>query len=553
MPTIEISQKTLERLAGRKVAPDDFAVVKGNIDFQEGDKIKLELGDTNRPDLWSVEGVARSLRGYYGASKGVPKIRMKKSGKNIIVDSSIRTVRPFIAGFIAKQVNVTEGLLLDIIQMQEKICENYGRKRQKISIGVYDYNKIEFPVHYKAIKPNAMSFAPLEFDRAMTLQEILKEHPKGVEYGYILQKHKLCPIFIDSKEDVLSFPPIINSNYIGNVEPGIGNLFVEATGTDIKTVLIAANIFAYAMSDRGAQIESVGVAYPWKTRYGKKMETPMLFHQKIIFDKNKIHETLGISLSDNEIKRHLERMQYDAAVGKSITVCVAPYRNDVMHHMDVIEDIAISYGYGKFTGIPIGGYTQGRGSEMSAFTERCRRIMIGIGLQEIASPILSSRRSLLENMRHHCQLIEIDNVMSESFSAVRPWILPSLMACLGKNLHNDYPQKIFELGECCEKNSEVKTATKMAATTAGTQAGYEDISSMLDAFLSALGIRFRLEPEEHGSFINGRCARIAAGGKTIGVIGEIHPEVLNNWGIETPAAAFEVDIGEILEMVSKGC
>ncbi|MBI5060867.1 MAG: phenylalanine--tRNA ligase subunit beta [Candidatus Aenigmarchaeota archaeon] len=467
MPTIEISQKTLERLVGRKVGIDDYQVVKGSLEMQEGDKIKLEIGDSNRPDLWSVEGVARVLRGYHGLSKGIPHMKMKKSGKKIIVNSNIKPVRPFIAGFIVKNVNVTEELLLDIIQLQEKICDNYGRKRQRVSIGVYDYNKIEFPVYYKAIDPDKMSFTPLEFEKAMTLSQILEEHPKGIQYGYVLKDHKLYPIFVDSKDDVLSFPPIINSNYIGKVEPGSNNLFMEVTGTDMKTVLIATNIFAYAMSDRGAEIESVSVAYPWKTRYGKVIETPYIFKEKVSFSKARISEMLGISLADGEVKKLLEKMQYNASVGKNVTVEVAPYRNDVMHYVDIIEDIAIAYGYGKFSSLGMCGYTPGKLSQFTEFMEKCRLVMIGLGFQEIASPLLTSKIAL-DNMRCHSSLVEIDNVMSESYSVVRPFVMPSLMSCLSKNMHNDYPQRIFELGECAQKNGEIKTTTRMAVCMADT-------------------------------------------------------------------------------------
>ena len=321
MPTIEISQKTLEKLVGRKVNYADFEAVKGSVDSQEGDRIKLEIGDTNRPDLWSVEGVARVLRGYYGLQKGIPKMKLKPSTKKIIVNANIRKIRPFIAGVIAKKLKIDEDLLLDMIQLQEKVCENYGKKRHKISIGIYDYDKIEFPVHYKAIRPDGIKFTPLEFNKSMTLAEILEEHPKGLQYGYIVKAHKLYPIFIDSKEDVLSFPPIINSNYLGRVVPGMQNIFTEITGTDMKTVLIATNILAQALYDRGASLESVVVEYPWKTVHGGKFSTPLLFREKITFDKSKIESVLGLKLVNKDIKTLLEKMQYNVlSIKDSVTV-----------------------------------------------------------------------------------------------------------------------------------------------------------------------------------------------------------------------------------------
>ncbi len=556
MPTIEINMKILEKLAGKKVTEGDLEVVKGELEIVQGDKAKIEIGDTNRPDLWCVEGVARVLKGYYGKSKGLPKLNAKNSGKKIIVDAKLAKIRPFIAGFIAKDIKIDEELLLDMIQLQDKLAENYGKKRKKISIGIYNYDRIKFPVNYKAVDPEKLSFAPLDFEKTVNLSEILKEHPKGIEYGYILHDHKLYPVFVDANDDVLSFPPIINSNYIGKVEPGSQNLFIEVTGTDHKAVLIAANIFAYSLQDRGAKIESVISEYPWKTNFGKSVQAPYDFLQKITFDKGQVKNALGLSLKDTELIAILQKMQYDTTISKDkITVSIPPYRNDIMHSTDVIEDIGMCYGYENLGELPIGSFTVGKLREESLFSERSKRIMVGLGFQEIMSAILSNKQNLCNKMLLDEDPIEIDNIMSENYSTVRNFLLPSILQCFVKNMHTEYPQKIFEFGEVVIRDESsldnTRTLNKICSGISDVSIGYEQIASCLDGLLSSLGLSYVLEKTENNSFINGRTARIIVDGKEVGIVGEIHPQVLNNWGLEKAVVAFELNADMLFHLSNK--
>ncbi|MBI4895581.1 MAG: phenylalanine--tRNA ligase subunit beta [Candidatus Aenigmarchaeota archaeon] len=555
MPTIEVNIKILEKLSGKKVTEGDLEVVKGELQVK-GNKAKIEIGDTNRPDLWCVEGVARVMRGYYGKTKGLPKMNAKNSGKKILVDTKLSKIRPFIAGFIAKDIKIDEELLLDLIQLQDKLAENYGKKRKKISVGIYNYDRIKFPVNYKAVDPTKLSFAPLDFEKTVNLQEILKEHPKGIEYGYILHEHKLYPIFVDAKDDVLSFPPIINSNYIGKVEPGSQNLFIEVTGTDHKAVLIAANIFAYSLQDRGSNIQSVVSEYPWKTKYGKSVQCPYDFKEQITFDKTQVENVLGIQLKDNELINILQRMQYDAKISKdTVTVNIPSYRNDIMHSTDVIEDIGMCYGYENLGESPIGSFTVGKLKDESLFSERSKRIMVGLGFQEIMSAILSNKQNLCKKMLLDEDTIEIDNIMSESYSAVRNWVLPSILQCLVKNMHTEYPQRIFEFGEVVIRDGNsldhTRTVNKLCAGISDISIGYEQMASYLDGLLSSFGLSYTLEKIDHNSFINGRTAKIIVDGREIGIVGEVHPQVLNNFGLEKAVVAFELDADALFHLSNK--
>src|SRR3990167_1501718 len=263
MPTIIFSLKDLQDLVQKKLPIEEVRELahycKGDFESydRETDEVKIDFGDTNLPYLWSSEGFARLIKGILGMQKGVPEIKLQKGDYQVIVDKSVAKIRPFIACFAAKGRKIDDYLLKQLVQLQEKFCETYGRRRQKVSIGLYSYKRVAFPVYYKAVEPLSIEFIPLEFKAKMNLKEILVEHPKGKDYAWILEGFEKYPILIDNKNEVLSFIPIINSNFTGKLEVGDEDIFFEATGTDEEAVNLASNIFAYALYERNFNIHSV--------------------------------------------------------------------------------------------------------------------------------------------------------------------------------------------------------------------------------------------------------------------------------------------------------
>jgi len=247
MPTITFSLVDLNNLIGKKITEEKlvelFDYAKAELERKEGDEITVKFNDTNQPYLWSVEGLAIFFRGVLGLEKGIPKIKIEKSNNKLFVDKSVKTVRPYISAFIAKGVKIDDYLLKQIIQLQEKLCDNYGQRRQKIAIGVYTSKKIEFPVNYKAVDPESVDFVPLDFKESLNLREIIEKHPKGKEYAWILKDEKRYPILLDSRKNILSFPPIINSAELGKIKIGDDEIFFEATGNDENAIRLATNIF----------------------------------------------------------------------------------------------------------------------------------------------------------------------------------------------------------------------------------------------------------------------------------------------------------------------
>lgn len=551
MPTITFSLTDLQKLVGKKFSVEELqdllSCAKAEIDNydKEKDEVTADFGDTNLPYLWSVEGVARLLKGILGKEKGLPKLKLNKSDYKVIVENSVTKIRPYIAAFVAKECKIDDYLLKQMIQLQEKLCENFGRRRKKIAIGVYRYSKIKFPVYYKAIYPNKVKFIPLEFKKEMDLKEILEEHPKGQEYAWILDGFDKYPILMDDSNNVLSFPPIINSNETGKLEINDQDLFFEVTGTDLDSVLVACNIFAQALNDRGFKIFSVDVKYP-----DKKITTPFMFEDSIKLNKDNIKKLVDLDLKDSEIKSLLEKQRYDYESGKVLIPC---YRKDILHENDVIEDILIAYGYNNIEELPLTSYTPGSTKKITYFIDKIREIMVGLGFQEVMSQILSNKNLLYNLMEiDDFGTIELQNPSSELYSCIRTWILPILIDIFSKNKHVEYPQNIFEQGlVTIKEDGKIIDNEKISVASIAEKADYTKIKQALDCLMKSIAVDYTIEELSHKSFIEGRVGKIIVQGKEIGLIGEINPKVIYNFNLEMPIIAFELNISGLFEAINK--
>ncbi|MDP2750464.1 MAG: phenylalanine--tRNA ligase subunit beta [Nanoarchaeota archaeon] len=551
MPTITFSFTDLQKLVGKKLDLDETKEImwkcKGEVEGydKDTDELKVDVADTNLPCMWSIEGVARTLKGALGIETGLPKIEIKKSKYELTVDKSVKDVRPYISAFVAKGHKVDDYLIKQIIQLQEKLCETYGKRRQKIAIGIYRYSKIKFPVHYKATEPESIKFTPLDFKKEMTQQETLEEHPKGKEYAWILEGKKKYPLLLDDNGGVLSFPPIINSNDTGKVEIGDSELMFECTGEDQESLLLATNIFAQAFFDRGFEIYSVKIKYPEKK---DEIETPLIEEEEIKLDLKKIKDIIGIDIKEEKVKELLGMARYGYSKG---IVKIPCYRKDVMHQVDVIEDIAIMHGYDNIETQPITCFTIGEQLPIIKTIDRCREIMVGLEYQEIFSPILTNKKTLFENMNTpEFNIVEIEKPMSDTYSVLRNWLIPILLEALSKNKHVEYPHKIFEQGlVVVNKKDGIKDYERIAAVSANHTADFTEAKQSVDLIMRMLGKEkeYHIEEVEHDSFIPGRVGRIVVGNTKVGYVGEIAPQVLTNLGIEMPVSGFEINLTEMTE------
>ncbi len=548
MPTITCSYHDLQSLIGKTIPEPALRELlhnaKAELDQVHGDELSISCGDTNLPYLWSVEGIARFLRLQLGIDAGVHEVKPEKQQFTVLVDSSVSSIRPYIACFVAKGPALTESLLVQLIQLQEKLSENFGRKRSKVSIGLYPFAKVQFPVVYKAVDPESVMFVPLEGRSEQTLTQILKTHPKGIQYRDILSRAKRYPVLMDAAKQVLSFAPIINSATTGKLEPGTTELFFDATGTDKASVELVAAIVAHALADREYHI------HPCSIKYGRQsLLCPELSSWKWRFDDAHIKHVLGISFAKQEIRTLLRKAGYDY---KPPFVFIPSYRRDILHDADIVEDIAIAYGYDKIESKELSSQTIGRPLEHMQFFANSRMTLAGLGFQECMNAMLSHKELLVEKMLIKDQgHVEIENPVSSLYDVVRSWLTPLLLEVLAKNKHISFPQRIFEQGLVVKNSGSIVQEVCVAGVLSHGSADYTSVRQDVEFLLKKIGISYTLAEEDQLWYIPGRSASIISNSVSCGVLGEINPEVLCKFGIEHPVSCFEISLTKILHTLQK--
>lgn len=559
MPVIEVLYSDLENLLNTELPRDReelntiLAYVKGEIERWDDDEISIEIKDGNRPDLWSVEGIARELRGALGLEEGLkPYTIHNSSGIKVSVNPDLRDIRPYIAASIVEGVQLTDDIIREFMHLQDKLDQTYGRRRKRASIGLYNYDLLTPPLQYTVAKPTEISFIPLGEVTQMDLETILRTHPKGIQYGHIINKYAHWPILMDSLNRVLSIPPIINSNDLGRITEGEHNIFVEVTGTVYRTVLNTLNLVTLSLADRGQNILSTTIEYTYPVEKQILLTTPTFPTSSLTLQLETINQVLGISLTRNEVVSLLNKARYGLTEVSSqeIKVIIPSYRIDVMHPYDIIEDIAIMYGYNNITPRWPKQITFGDISAKEHFLDLTREISIGLGFQEILSFTLTNKENLGQRMgMPDTTIVELVNPTSQRFTCLRNWLLPGLLEFLSHNTHIEYPQKIFEVGECVmlddTKVNHVSSHQKMGVVIAHSTANFTEIKSEAEAFFRNLGITPNLKVAQHPTFIKGRVGSLQSHEIEIGILGEIHPRILEVWGIETPVTGFELNLTQL--------
>lgn len=544
MPTININRKSFDKLVGKKV-PDEklkdrISYLGTDLEKVDDKEIEVEIFP-NRPDLLSLQGFARAFASFIGHKKGLAHFDVRDSGESVIIDKSVAKVRPYTACAIVKGIKYDDEKIKEVIQVQEKLHITYGRHRRKIAIGIYPFEKIKAPIRFLARKPNDIKFRPLEFPRELTGQQILSQHPAGREYGHLLEGCETYPIFIDANDQILSMPPIINSHTTGKISEKTTDVFIECSGFDFKALQKSINMIVTAMADMGGKVYSMSLKYPDKT-----VVTPNLKPTLMNFDLEYCNRWLGTNLTKKQAEDCLLRMGYGMEKGK---VLVPAYRADIIHQVDLVEDVAIAYGFDTFEALIPNVSTVGEERPFEVFKNKIANLLVGLGIMETATYHLTSPDQQCEYMNTKAPLVHLANSLSNEYTVLRAWIIPSLMEVLKNNKHNDYPQKVFCAGSIFKKKEDqemnVTEHERLAVCLCADTADYTEIRQVLDYLFRSLDLKYTIEDTEHSSFIAGRVGRVKVKDKGVAYIGEIHPQVLENWDLELPVAAFELNLTEL--------
>ncbi|PSP80849.1 phenylalanine--tRNA ligase subunit beta [Halobacteriales archaeon QS_1_68_20] len=601
MPTVTVDPDELRRLTGHEDKDDDrlksdlFALgleFEGETD--EGE-FELEFGP-DRLDRLSVEGIARSLRYQYGDDRGVYVPDTNDAEWTIEVEE-VPPQRPYVTGAVARAVNLDEDALDSLIQLQEKLHATMGRGRVKGAIGIHDLTMMKGEVlepgdesgdvetagskavRYTGIPVDGDRFVPLDSDEEMTPGEVLTDHPTGDDYADIVADYDSMPAIYD-EIGLFSFPPVINGRRT-EVSTESRDLFVEMTGTDQWTVDKMLNVVCYALDARGARIEDVEVSYPDRGIYadsdrvdpGVTVTRPDLSTKTKTVPHDRVETVLGIDLERDEVVDLLERSGLDAEVTEvgddvpasdasggssdssdgevTYEATIPPYRVDILHPLDVIDDVGRAYGFNDLEPRSPDISTVGGRHQRSRLEEAVRLQLVGQGFEDMLNFHLIGEADNYDRMRVSRgeavvgggEAATIKNPYSEDYAIVRTWALPSLLMVLENNTHRAYPQDLAEVGFAAEVDESENTGLAEWRTVAGalarTEASYEDARGHLQALARSFDVDLETPPTEHPTFIDGRAAEVVMDGESVGVVGEVHPEVLVEHDLEVPVAAFE--------------
>ncbi len=544
MPSIEFNKNDLMELIGEEMDDEllEEQLTEIGVEVEEIEDDKMEVETTSdRIDLLSVEGIARNLRSYLKKEKGLKKYGIMDEGLKFR-DKGVE-VRPEVVGAVVKDVELNTAAMKSLIQLQEKLHGTFGRDRKKVSIGVHDIENIKFPLEYRECGPEEISFVPLEKEEEMNLEEILEKHDKGKEYGHIIRDGEKWPIIVDSNEKVLSFPPIING-VTTEVDEETKDVFVDVTGTDRDAIEYALNVIVTTLAERNGEIHEIEIVKP----DGSTESYPDLSPNEFSIDLEYVVSTVGIDMDREDLEEYLNKMGHNVVFEKEdIVVKVPSYRADMLHQADLVEDVAMGYGYSNIEPELPNVSTIGEKDSLEEFTDVARELMVGLGYQEIMNPTIRNKKILREYMRSEKDdLIVIKEPVSEKYTEVRDTLLPQLLETLSKNTHNSYPQKIFEAADTIMKDEEkpyrASTDKKISTVHAGKNVGYSKILSELRGLVNGLGKEINVKETDKTFYIDGRCAEIEVDGEKVGHVGEIHPEVLENFELEIPVSGFELSL-----------
>ncbi len=504
MPTITLDKKDILGMLGKKVSDaelkDRISMIGTDLESMDDKEIVVEVFP-DRPDMLTAAGFAKALSSFMGINTGLEKYNVHKSNYKVKVDKKVEKVRPHMVCAVVKNVKLNNLIIQYLMQVQEKLHTTLGRNRRKLSIGVYDLDTIKFPLTYTT-KPRSFRFIPLEMESEMSVNKILEDHPKGVDFAHLLNGFKEVPIWLDSNQKVLSMPPVINSE---DTKVGVHtkNLFIDVTGLDLNACEQALNILVSGFSERGAEVHSVSVD-------GKSY--PNLDSRKMKLDLKYVAQVLGLKLKESDVKKYLERMGYG-------------YEN----FEPELSDFGCVAEENKF----------------EAFKNKIADILVGFGFLETNTYNLAKKDDQTKNMKVKMKLVEIDNALNEEYNVMRAWMIPSLLDVFRNNRQYEVPQKIFEAGSVFTPAEK----TRLGCLICDTKVTYTEARQVLDSLFSALGLEGNYKVAAHDSFIPGRVARVSVKRKEIAYIGEVHPEVLGNFSLENPVVGFELNLSELFKLI----
>jgi phenylalanyl-tRNA synthetase beta chain len=541
LPVVRIDIHRFSKMVGvdRKKILDRLPFIGLDIEGVDRNSVRVEYSP-NRPDFGTDFGIARALRGLLGKEVGLPRYPAAPSGVHVSVDRKLETVRPFIACATVTGLDLDDESVSQIISLQEDLHNGLGRRRRVVAIGLHDMDAVEPPFSYRAVD-STFEFVPLGGRSPVSVSSILSDTDEGKVYGAALGGSGLYPVITDSIGVVLSFPPIINGDAT-RVTTKTKNMFIDVTSTDRKAGDDVLAVVVTTLAEAGGKIGTASIRYA-----GKPRVTPDLSPVELPIDHRLVRSVLGLDLSTAEIAKSLARSRLGVK-GKN---ALAPrYRIDLLHPVDIAEEVALGYGFDRIEPVYPPSMQAGSFNPFEDYMDSASTVMAGSGMIEMMTFELTDERSLYTLFqRPSSEKIVVLNPKSIEHSVLRDALVPSLMASLSGNVKSDYPQRIFEIGRVYARaEGRVSEAWHLGCLVAHSQASYTEAKMYLESFCRVIsGTEASTEADQHWAFTTGRCARVFLKGASLGHVGEVKPEAIDAFGLGVPVSGFEIDLSALHE------
>ena len=534
MPVVKVSLRRFAKMVGadRSTIIDRIPYIGLDIESVEGDTLRVEYSP-NRPDFGTDWGIARSLRGALGKEVGLPEYKVGSPNVEVAVDPRLAEVRPYIACVSASGLDLDDEDVRQLISLQEDLHNGLGRRRKRVAVGLHDMRAIAPPLAYRAVS-SSFSFVPLAKDSESSIKSILKDTEEGKLYGGAL-RGPLYPVITDSLGAVLSFPPIINGDAT-RVTQKTTSIFVDVTSTDEEAGDDVLSIVATTLAEAGGKLNSATIKYPTRSKV-----TPGLPLKSLPLDLGLVRGVLGLDLTRKQVASTLARSRLSLRGNK---VVGPAYRIDLLHPVDVAEEVALGYGVDKMTPLYPASSTPGSFHPFQQFLQKSAEVMAGSGMLELMTYELVDEEMLYGKFgRPSTQRISVLNPKSIGHSILRDSLIPPLMGALSSNVKSDYPQRVFEVGRVYSRGSGVSESWHLGCLVAHSSSSFTESKTYLDAFCRTMGGMVPTsERGSHWAFSQGRTAAIKAGGVTLGHAGEVRPESIDSFGLSVPVSGFELDL-----------
>ncbi|KAF6762344.1 phenylalanyl-tRNA synthetase subunit beta [Ephemerocybe angulata] len=622
MPTVAVDKADLWERLGQEFTTDEFdklcfdygleldedttEEVEENIKKglpAERPQLKIEI-PANRYDLLCIEGIARALLVFL-QKQDAPKYKLvyPKGGESdlltVKIDPSTAAIRPLFACAILRNIKFTEKSYASFIDLQDKLHQNICRRRQLVAIGTHDLDTLTPPFRYEAKAPSTIKFAPLGKTQEYTAEELmtLYEGEKHLaKYLHIIRDSPVYPIIYDSKDQVLSMPPIINSDH-SKITLNTRNVFIDVTATDQTKLDIVVNMVATMFSEYCEEpftIEPVKIILP----NGQSRITPDISARQMTAHASYVNSCTGLRLSSTEVATLLKRMSLEASVNPDnsdeITVSIPPTRPDIFHECDIMEDAAIAYGFNNLPDKFPATSTVGQPLAISKLSDVVRLEWALAGFIEVLPLILCSHEDNFEWLNHEDDnktAVKIANPKTLEFQVVRTTLVPGLLKTIRENRSHALPIKIFESSDVVFKDTtrerQARNERHAAAVYCNKSAGFEIVHGMLDRAMKMLEIPrissqdssattgYYIKETTDGMYFPGRAANIYYRSKArpsgtiselkgrvesalhihhdvqIGSLGILHPTVLEKFEINFPCSALEFTLEPFKKQMQK--